>query len=353
MNSDILRALRVLFVALACTSIVGLGPLGSLGVATPRAEAQDARDDAAYKELVEQALSEFKHKNWPEARVLFMRAHELNPNARTLRGMGIVSFEMRDYLNAVTNLKAALEDKRQPLTEAQRKECDALLTRARTYVGVFTLKVEPLDARVLMDGVDATRDEEGHLLVPFGEHTISARAPGRLEASTKLNVQGNERGEIALSLPSDVPQSQPVVQPVPSPAATAAAPEPAAAPVAQGRARHDDDRFVGQGLKYTWVALGASAVFGGGAVAFWFLGDKKLSSLDDKCKERASGDNPCTKANTKTDKVELYETLTNVSIGVSAAALVTTGILMGLEWPRERQVAVGFGDRSVSLRGAF
>jgi len=110
---------------------------------------------------------------------------------------------------------------------------------------------------------------------------------------------------------------------------------------------------VGHGLKYTWVALGASALFGGGAVAFWFLGDKKLSSLDDKCKARASGDSPCSKGNTKTDKIELYETLTNVSIGVSAAALVTTGILMGLEWPRERQLALGVGDRSVSLRGAF
>src|SRR5690349_9454730 len=139
MNSDILRALPVLFLALVCTGSAWLAPVsGAFG--PQRCAAQSAHDDAAYKELVEQALSEFKHKNWPEARVLFMRAHELNPNARTLRGMGIVSFEMRDYLNAVINLKAALEDKRQPLTEAQRKECDSLLTRARTYVGVYTLK---------------------------------------------------------------------------------------------------------------------------------------------------------------------------------------------------------------------
>ncbi|HEX6245159.1 MAG TPA: hypothetical protein VFZ61_29760 [Polyangiales bacterium] len=349
MNSDILRALPVLL-ALVCTGSGWFGPSSSV-LGRQRCAAQSAHDDAAYKELVEQALSEFKHKNWPEARVLFMRAHELNPNARTLRGMGIVSFEMRDYLNAVTNLKAALEDKRQALTDAQRKECESLLTRARTYVGVYTIKVDPMDARVQLDGAEVTRDEEGHLLVPFGEHTISARAPGRQEASTRLHVQGGERGDIVLALPLEAPAVLPVV----APAAAATAPEPSAAPASEPArgAKSERNGFVGHGLKYTWVALGASALFGGGAVAFWYLGDNELSKLDDKCRARANDGDPCTKGNTDTGKVELYETLTNVSIGVSAAALVTAGILMGLEWPRERRVAFGVGDRSLFVRGAF
>jgi hypothetical protein len=344
MNSDHLGALQRLLVALVCTAVLGLGPA--------RASAQAGRDEGAYKELVEQALSEFKHKNWPEARVLFMRAHELNPNARTLRGMGVVSYEMRDYLNAAVNLRAALEDRRQPLTDAQRKECEGLLTRARTYVGVFTLKLDPLDAHVLLDGAEITRDDEGHVLLPFGEHTISARAPGRLEASTRLTVQGSERGEITLTLPSDAPTPALAVAAAPAPAAVAAAQESAAprpAPAAAPR----DDGFVGHGLKYTWVALGASALFGGGAVALWYVGDDKLAKLDEQCRVRADGSNPCTKSNTDTSEIKLYQTLTNVSIGVSAAALATAGILMGLEWPRERRLAFGIGDKSVSLRGAF
>lgn len=348
MNSDILRALRAsLFAALVCTCFVGLFPARSL--------AQDARDEAAYKELVEQALGEFKHKNWPEARVLFMRAHELNPNARTLRGMGVVSYEMRDYLNAVVNLQAALEDKRQPLTEAQRKECDGLLARARTFVGVFTLKLDPLDAHVSLDGGEPTRDDKGHLMVPFGEHTVSARARGRLDASTRLTVQGGERGEIALSLPSDVPLVPGAVAVAPvAPVVTVIPADSAQGSQAAGRRpAKDDDGFVGHGLKYTWVALGASAVFGAGAAAFWMLGDKKLDSLDSQCSQRASGDNPCVKGDTDTDQIKLYQTLTNASIGVSAAALVTAGILMGLEWPRERRLAFGVGNKSLFFRGAF
>lgn len=346
MNFERLRALRGLFLAVVwvCALTVGTG----------RVAAQAAGEDAAYKELIEQALSEFKHKNWPEARILFTRAHELNPNARTMRGMGIVSFEMRDYLSAVINLKAALEDTRQPLTEAQRKECEALLARARTYVGVFTVKLYPQDAQLLLDGALPTRDEEKRLLVPFGEHTLSATAPGRQDASTKLNVQGGERGEVLLTLQTES-----------APVAVAALPTQVSEPTepsatssnldgvdTRGSRTHDDG-FMGHGLKHTYVALGASALFGGAAALMWTLGDKELGDLDEACKTRASGNDPCTRQNTDTDKVDRFEKLTNASIGLSAAALVAAGVLMGLEWPKERNLSVGFSNQALFVRGAF
>jgi hypothetical protein len=355
MNSETLRAGRASILALACTGFLALAALGSTaraqaGAAEARASAQD---DAAYKELIEQALSEFKHKNWPEARVLFTRAHELNPNARTLRGMGIVSFEMRDYLNAVINLKAALDDTRQALTDVQRKECDGLLMRARTYVGVYTLKLDPPETRVLLDGGEPMRDDQGHLLVAFGEHTLVGKAAGREDTTLRLNVQGGERGEIALILPVErPPEPRPSAQAVPAPINLQPAAQPGAAQSAPPP-RTEPGGFVGHGLKYSWLTLGLSAAAGGAAVALWMLGGKKLDELDEKCAERAGGENACTKQNTKTDKIELYQTMTNVSIGVAAAALVTSAVLMGLEWPRERRLALHVGPTSLSLRGAF
>jgi hypothetical protein len=344
MNSETLRAWRALFLALVCTGLFGLM------AARSSAQAPAASDDTAYKELIEQALSEFKHKNWPEARVLFTRAHEQNPNARTSRGMGIVSFEMRDYLNAAINLKAALEDTRQPLTDVQRKECEGLLARARTYVGVYTLKLEPADARVSLDGGEPTRDEEGHLVVSFGEHTLVARAEGRQDYTLKLTVQGGERGEIALALqPERGPEPARLAQPVAAPVTA----QQVAKDDAARQRRQEPQGFVGHGLKYSWITLGLSAAAGGAAVAFWMLGAKKLDKLDDACAARAGTDNACTKQNTSTSKVETYQTMTNVAIGVSAAALVTTAVLMGLEWPRERQLALNVGPTSLSLRGAF
>jgi hypothetical protein len=341
------RPMRALFLVSLCGALLTLGPVC--------ARAEDSTDDPAYKELVEQALGEFRHRNWPEARVLFMRAHERNPNARTLRGMGVVSYEMRDYVNAVVNLKAALVDTRQPLTDAQRRECEGLLARAHTYVGVFTVKLEPADAQLALDGALPTRDEEGHVLVPFGEHIVSATAPGRQAGSTRLHVQGGERGEVSLVLASDAPLT--AGSPAARAAAVAAAPTSGnvAAPAAPGASAEPAvrDGFGGHGLKYTWVALGASALFGGGAGLMWSLGQKELDDLDQSCRELADSAAACTRDNTSTTKVERYQTLTNASLGVSAAALVAAAVLMGIEWPRERQLALGVGPGSVSLRGAF
>ena len=134
-STSLRRALRFLVVCLA------------LLVSMPSFGAAQAKDEGAYKELIEQALTEFKLKNWPEARVLFRRAHELNPNARTLRGLGVVSFEMRDYQQAVRQLSLALVDTRQPLTDVQRSECEGLLGRARTFVGSYSLRVTPATAK--------------------------------------------------------------------------------------------------------------------------------------------------------------------------------------------------------------
>jgi hypothetical protein len=356
MNSEKLRAGRASLMALACTGflvVLACGGSRAHAQAAPgEARANAQGDDAAYKELIEQALSEFKHKNWPEARVLFMRAHEQNPNARTLRGMGIVSFEMRDYLNAVINLKAALEDTRQALTEAQRKECESLLVRARTYVGVYTLKLDPPETHVSVDGGEPTRDEEGHLLLPFGEHTLLGKAAGREETTLRLNVQGGERGEVALVLPVERGPAQRLApQPVLAATPQAVAKESASADVRPPR--DEPQGFVGHGLKYSWITLGLSAAAGGAAIAFWMLGADKLDKIDDRCAMRAGTDTACTKQNTNTDTVKTYQMLTNVGIGVSAAALVTTAVLMGLEWPRERRLALNVGPTSLSLRGAF
>src|SRR5689334_12069641 len=79
--------------------------------------AQDETDGApeGYEALIEAALTEFGAGHWEEARALFRQAHASFPNARTLRGMGMASFELRDYPEALGELGAALTDDRRPL----------------------------------------------------------------------------------------------------------------------------------------------------------------------------------------------------------------------------------------------
>jgi len=313
--------------------------------AAPSAEV-DVQNSPEYRELIDQALSEFKHKNWPEARVLFRRAHELSPNARTARGVGIVSYEMRDYVQAVLALTIALADTRQPLTESQKKECSGLLTRARTFVGSYSLVLEPTESEVSLDGAAPVRDPDGRVLVPFGEHTLQASAPGYQTSTSKFSVQGGERGELRVVLYKQGVELPNQGAPVAQVEKTVEQPAPGGA-AGSGSAGSGELGRTG-GLRYTWVALGASAAFGAGAAGLWFAGQGKLDDLSDSCRETR-----CEEGSVDTASVKRFERATNAMLGLSAGALVTAVVLAAFEWPRERKLALDLSPRQLSIRGSF
>jgi hypothetical protein len=82
------------------------GLLGLLAMATPvRAQVPPV---AGYRDLVAEATREFSAGNFAEARTLFEQAHAAKPSARTLRGLGLTAYELRRYVQAVSELEAAL-----------------------------------------------------------------------------------------------------------------------------------------------------------------------------------------------------------------------------------------------------
>ena len=183
--------------------------LGSAVLGVAPAAAQEP--PAAYRAIIADAVSEFDEGRWPEARALFERAHALYPNARTLRGIGMCAFEMRQYADAIRHLGWALTEPRRALTDAQRIETEALVERAGTFVGRFRVTTDPPGAEVRIDGETPRRGEGGSVMLSVGEHTVVARAPGRDDATRRLTVTGGEDETVALTLaraglgaPSDV-----------------------------------------------------------------------------------------------------------------------------------------------------
>src|SRR5215510_11512113 len=81
-------------------------------VCSGRLQAQSSEFDS----LIGEAVREFAAENFVEARSLFERAHALEPNARTLRALGLCAFELKQYTQAASELDAALKDLRKPLT---------------------------------------------------------------------------------------------------------------------------------------------------------------------------------------------------------------------------------------------
>lgn len=172
----------------------------SIGLCLAMLSSAAAAQERDYEGLIGEAVSEFSRGNFVEARALFLLAHEARPNARTFRGLGFVEFELREYVRAVEYLEASLTDSRNALTDAQRQGVDRLLRRARRFVGTFTLKVEPAEATLNVDGVDVASTDGGTLALNAGNHALLIEAEGYDSHKATLTVRGGEHKMMQVSL---------------------------------------------------------------------------------------------------------------------------------------------------------
>lgn len=162
-----------------------------------------AAEPAQYQALIDQALSEYVAHNFAEARALFLKAHEVYPNARTLRGLGMAEFELRNYGDCIARLEEALASQVKPLDAGLRAQTEQLLARARGFVGRFELQLNPPaleGTRIAVDG-SAVQLAPGQVLtLTAGEHTLQVSAPGYREARRTLSVKGGEQQPLEIVL---------------------------------------------------------------------------------------------------------------------------------------------------------
>jgi len=141
-----------------------------------------------YQRAIRSALAEFDAGNFPEARALFSTAHELYPNARTYRGLGFVEFELRNYVDAIAHLEAALSSDKKPLEGDVRRSTEELLLRAREMIAKVTLRILPRAESLRVDGVDVLLSDDEALTMPVGDHVVEVRTTGYLTERRPLKV---------------------------------------------------------------------------------------------------------------------------------------------------------------------
>lgn len=268
----------------------------------------DATEEPAYRRTIEEGLAEYDARHFEEARSLFRRAHEISPNARTFRGIGMTSFELRDYVSAVRNLSAALQDKRKPLSPEQHKHTQDLLDRSRMFVDVYTLTVSPREARVIIDGHAPEFEPDGTLIFGFGTHTVEASARGMAVRSFPVSVRGGERKELTVTLERASTAG--------SRASDAGAAQVATAGKPSGTASN------GAAAAWLWAGGGAALLAVGGTI-YWINRNTELSS----CRSPEAGWR-CT--NESSIKIQR-----NLAIGVTAgagAAALTMALIGILSW---------------------
>jgi tetratricopeptide (TPR) repeat protein len=290
-----------------------------------------AQESGEYKTTIQQAVQEFDAGNWLEARVLFQRAHALSPNARTWRSLGITAYELRRYVDAIAELEAALADHRKPLAEKARVEVAELLARAREFVAVYKLSVQPEGAQVLVDGEPvALRD--GQLFLDPGSHTVIVRAPGYEEARKDLRIDEPGRDELSIELRVAGQDTESAVE------LGASAPQqaqPSSAP-AQPETRR---------RLWTWV-LGGTAVAAGAAGVGLGLAARG------KHEDFLACDTDCSALKSKGQSLQLGA---NIAYGAAGALAIGAVVSWFVEGKREQpaRLTAYVHTHGLGLQGAF
>jgi hypothetical protein len=284
--------------------------------------------DERYREAIAQAITAFDASDFVAARSAFERAHELSPNARTFRGIGVTAFRQGEFVAASAALRAALNDTRKPLTSAQSAEVTELLAQAKERIGHVTVVAVPARAIVQMDGRTVASNRE--LEVQSGAHFFRGELGGYVSIERQTEVPPGVRTTVTLELP---------VAPGGSDGAARSRDKPAPLPDSGAAATPNPAK----GRFWTWMALGAAPVFAGAGLAVW------LSGLSDA--ERIKNCTTCDK-DSEAQKAGLptkaaWTTALEIAAGAAAGTAI---VLYFVESPSGEKSGRGL---TLGLHGSF
>jgi hypothetical protein len=168
----------------------------------PATEKADSADvDREYTKLVSDAVAAFDAGQYRESREMLARAHQLRPNARTLRGMGLAAFEEGHYSIAVLALEGALAETRQPINPAQRDEVELLRAEANSLTARYNVRGMLSGNELRVDAGEPLWDSRGLLLLDQGAHTVTLRSNTGDVRSWSVQAQGGRTSDLDLTPP--------------------------------------------------------------------------------------------------------------------------------------------------------
>jgi hypothetical protein len=299
-----------------------LGTLAAVLVTSSHALAQAPADPAQprdveaviaspeYRELVREGMLKYTRGLWAEARAYILKAHELAPNARTLRGLALIGYDSHHYVEAIDYAEQSLAHTVQPLNDKMVEEVKQLIQQAESQVARVEVAVTPEQAVLQLDGARVSRRGDGKVWMDPGVHELTLSAPGYVSETRRVQLEVDRAARIELALEPSV----------------AEAPLLSAAPTQQPR--------VQESSALPWVVVGVSAALlvGGGAM---FIADQTGSG------NAGSG------------------VLT--PLGAALAGVGAVGMIVGITWslsPRSEQEPSSSASLQLSpfgarLRGSF
>jgi hypothetical protein len=333
-------------------AIAMLSTASMFGVARASAEdSADAKVEAEYQQLINDALNEYDRGSWEESAALFRRAHELRPSARTLRGLGLTAYEARRYPDSIRYLNDALTDTRHPLTPKQRDDIEATLERARLFVGYLELQVEPAGATVIINGQDARPDASGTVITDVGWLDVEGRADGYETLTKRIRMNAGDHQTLELKLTPPPPPPAAVVA-APAPAVMAPRPE-AAPPAAASQPAADSSSPY---ATWKWVTAGAAVAALSTGAALLIIQKTKAPAYNRDCVSSSNPPDDCGDRKALLGGTLWTGSIIGLSVGAGLGAL--SALLFGLDanYGTERSTAwacSGAGTIGVGCRVQF
>jgi hypothetical protein len=333
---------------LVCASFGCLLVAPTVHAQTPTAVGSgNATDANEHDRFVAQALTAYDAGRFAEARSSFRRAHELAPTARTLRTIGMCSFNLGDYVDALINLEAALVDSRKPLSPDQRSHVTDLIARSQVHVGRFKIRLSPPDAVLWVDGRPPPQLTTDEILLEPGRHELLVQASGHQASRSMLQVDGGDRTTLEITLSPSPTATDVAVAPTSAPTA---APNELPSPPATSNPPASPRRGTNTQAVLGYLALGVGGV---GLVAFGVttgLAASKESSLDAHCNNRS-----CEPAyHDDVDTYDRYKLLSTVSL-VTGLVFAGTGVALLLTQSKAQRehaaITPMLGIGAIGVRG--
>ncbi len=290
-----------------------------------------------YRELVRQAVEEYRAGRFEEASAFFKQAHAIRPSARTHRGLGLTYFEARRYTLAIPHLRGALTDTRRPLTPDQREVVERALEQAEAIVARFQVTVEPSGATLELDGSKTTL-VGGELLLDPGKHELVCVAKGHQSARRILDAQSGASSSLHIELTRDkeaVQIAEPEEKLAVQPAKGGTSSEVPADAGDEGEGGDEGGAGIGP-----FIVMGAGGALLIGAGVTGLLAQGVYSDLEEKCPDGACTD-PDWKDDRDSGKALVVATNILLAGGLVTVAAGVTYWLLTSGSEQETQVAAG------------
>jgi hypothetical protein len=314
----------------------------SLHASPAFAESDSAGASDEYRGYVDAALREYKLGNFNEAKTFFAQAHALSPSARTMRGLGTCSFELRNYVDAIQWFEQALSSTNRPLTPDMREEITGLLRQARAFITRVRVSVEPSWAKLRVDTRPVERDASGFVRIDPGTHELAIEAPHYETVMRTVRTAGGEELELEITLS---PRREPGAPPDAPKASAQESQLMAAAPVSPAPAS-DSEPAHGSAGPWILIASSAGVAIAGGVFLALALRDKSAV-------EHPDGFLP------HYDRAADDRVLPFSLIGITGLTLGTAGAIAGIVWKvsesssDEAPIAFDLSPAGLRMRGSF